>query len=58
MYNYLKENNEEVLFCDRTGNIISVYCKNNIKVIFEFSTIQIAQTNYRKFRKELEGIKV
>lgn len=58
LYEFLKEHAEDVLFCDRTGNIISVYCRNDIKVLFEFNTIHLAQTNYRKFRRELEGIKV
>ena len=58
MFNYLRENNEDVLFVDRTGNIIAVYCKGNIKVLFEFSTQNIAKNKYREFRRELEGIKV
>ena len=58
MFNYLRENNNDVLFVDRTGNIIAVYCKGNIKVLFEFSTQNIAKNKYREFRRELEGIKV
>lgn len=58
LYELLKKNADEVLFCDRTGNLISVYCKNDTKVLFEFPSIQLAQKNYRKFRRELEGIKV
>ena len=58
LYEFLRENADEVLFCDRTGNLISVYCRNDVKVIFKFKTISLAQNKYRKFRKELEGIKV
>lgn len=58
IYEFLKENNDDVLFCDRSGNLIAVYCKNNVKLVFEFSSISLAQKNYRKFRRELEGIKV
>ena len=58
LYEFLKENSENVIFCDRTGNLISVYCRNDIKVIFKFNTVHLAQTKYRQFRKELEGIKV
>ena len=58
LYEFLRENADEVLFCDRTGNLISVYCRNDVKVIFKFKTISLAQNKYRKFRKELEGIQV
>lgn len=58
IYEFLKENNDDVLFCDRSGNLIAVYCKNNVKVLFEFSSTNLAQKNYRKFRRELENIKV
>lgn len=58
VYDYLKENNDEVLFCDRTGNIISVYCKNNIKILFEFKTINNASAKLTQFRRELEGKRV
>ena len=58
LYEFLKENKSEVICCDRTGNIISVYCKDDVKVQFVFPTVPIAQNNYRKFRRELESIKV
>ena len=58
LYEFLKENSENVIFCDRTGNLISVYCRDDVKVIFKFKTISLAQNKYRKFRKELEGIQV
>ena len=58
LYEFLRENADEVLFCDRTGNLISVYCRDDVKVIFKFKTISLAQNKYRKFRKELEGIQV
>lgn len=58
IYDFLKENPSEVIFCDRSGNIVSVYCKNNVKVQFVFHSIALAQKNYRKFRRELENIKV
>lgn len=58
LYEFLKENKDEVICCDRTGNIISVYCKDDVKVQFVFSSIGLAQTKYRKIRRELEGIKV
>ena len=59
LYEFLKENKESEVICvDRTGNIISVYCKDDVKVQFVFQTVNLAQTNYRKIRRELEGIKV
>lgn len=58
LYEFLKENKSEVICCDRTGNIISVYCKNDVKVLFHFASVPIAQNNYRKFRRELENIRV
>lgn len=58
LYEFLRENKSEVICCDRSGTIISVYCKGDIKVQFLFPTIVLAQNNYRKFRRELEGIKV
>lgn len=58
IYDYLKTNNEEVLFCDRSGNIISVYLKNDIKIIFEFKSIEIATRKLTIFRRELENKKV
>ena len=58
LYAFLKENKEDVLFVDRTGNIIAVYCKGDKKILFQFPTINIAQTRYRQFRRELEGVKV
>ena len=58
IFNNLKQNKQEVLFCDRTGNIVSVYCKGDVKVIFPFSSISIAKDRYRDFRRQLENIKV
>lgn len=58
LYEILKENADEVLFVDRTGNLISVYCKDNVKVQFQYATIGQATFNYTKFRRELEGIKI
>ncbi len=58
LYEFLKENKDEVICCDRAGNIISVYCNDDVKVQFVFKTVPIAQNQYRKFRRELENIKV
>lgn len=58
VYSFLKENNENVLFCERTGNLISVFCKDDVKVIFQFPSVKNAQYHYRRFRKELEEIYV
>lgn len=58
LYEFLKENKEDVLFCDRTGNLIAVYCRDNIKVLFEFPSVNQATFQYTKFRRELENIKV
>jgi len=58
MYDYLKENKEDVLFCDRTGNLIRVYLTGDVSVLFQFPNVKSARKQYRKFRKELEGIKV
>ncbi len=58
LYEFLKENKDDVTFVDRSGNIIAVYCKDDVKVLFHFASVPIAQSNYRKFRRELEDIKV
>ena len=48
----------DVLFCDRSGNIISIYCKDNFKIQFIYDSVEKATRNLTKFRKELEGVKV
>lgn len=58
LYDYLKRNSKDVLFVDRTGNIISVYCKNNIKILFEYNTISTASNKLTRFRRDLENRKV
>lgn len=58
LYDFLKENNDKVLFVDRTGNLIRVYCSDDVSVLFRFPNVLQAQKKYRLFRKELEGIKV
>lgn len=58
IYEFLKQNKKEVLFVDRSGNIIAVYCKNGIKVLFEYSNIHLASKKLTKFRRELENKKV
>ena len=58
MFKYLKENKEDVLFCDRTGNLIRVYLTGGVSVLFECPNVGLAQKEYRKFRKELEGISI
>lgn len=58
LYDYLKEHKNDVLFCDRTGNIIAVYLKDNVKILFEYNTINTATKKLTKFRRDLENIKV
>ena len=58
MYDYLKRNKDDVLFCDRTGNLIRVYLSGDVSVMFKFPSVDSARKEYRKFRKELEGIQV
>ena len=58
IYNYLKEHNNEVEFVDRTGNIISVYLKNDVKVQFQYNTINTASRKLTKFRIDLENKRV
>ena len=58
MYDYLKSNTDDVLFCDRTGNLVRVYLKGDVSVLFQFPSVDYARKQYRKFRKELEGIQV
>lgn len=58
IYEYLKENKEEVLFVDRTGTIVAVYLKDNVKALFDFGTINTASRKFREYRRELEGVKV
>ena len=58
VYDYLKANRKDVMFVDRSGNIISVYCKNNIKVQFHYNTISTASRKLTQFRRELENKRV
>ena len=58
IYNYLKQNKKEVMFVDRTGNIIAVYCKDNIKVLFEYNNINTASRKLTQFRRDLEDKRV
>lgn len=58
IYDYLKQNKKDVLFCDRTGNIISVYLKNDVKILFEFNTISTASRKLTQFRRDFEDKKV
>lgn len=58
IYNYLKENNKEVQFVDRSGNILAVYLKGNVKVLFEYSNINTASRKLTQFRRELENKRV
>ena len=58
IYSYLKEHKNEVEFVDRSGNLIAVYCKNDIKVIFQYNTIGTASRKLTKFRRELENKRV
>ena len=59
IYDCLKEQcKEDILFCDRTGKIISVYLTGEVKVMFTFHSEGIAKDKYRIFRRELEGIRV
>jgi hypothetical protein len=58
IYDYLKQNKKEVLFVDRTGNLLAVYCKNDIKILFEFSNIHAASRKLTQFRRDLEDKKV
>lgn len=58
IYNYLKQNKKEVLFVDRSGNIIAVYCKGNIKVLFEYNNINTASRKLTQFRRDLENKRV
>lgn len=58
IYDYLKKHKEEVIFVDKTGLIVSVYCKNNVKIIFECRDKRKAQKEYTKFRRELEDVRL
>ena len=58
IYDYLKRNNKEVQFVDRSGTIISVYCKGNIKIQFQYNTISTASRKLTQFRRELENKRV
>lgn len=58
LYEFLKENKDEVICCDRTGNIISVYLRNDVKVQFQYNTISTASRELTKFRRELENKRV
>ena len=58
IYEYLKNNNSEVMFVERTGTLVAVYLKNNIKVIFEYKTIGTASRKLTQMRRSLEGKKV
>lgn len=58
IYEDLKRNADDVICVDRTGTIISVYLKGNVRVLFEFGTINQARRKFREYRRELEGVKV
>lgn len=58
VYDYLKNNRQEVLFVERTGTLVSAYLKNNTRVIFEYNTIGTASRKLTKMRRELEGKRV
>ena len=58
IYNYLKLHRNEVLFVDRSGNIISVYCKGDIKVSFIYNNINTASRKLTQFRRDLENKRV
>ncbi len=58
IYEYLKANKEDILFVDRTGNIVVAYLKGDVKVMFEFNSINTASRKFREYRRELEGIMV
>ena len=58
IYNYLKLHRNEVLFVDRSGNIISVYCKGDIKVSFTYKNINTASRKLTQFRRDLENKRV
>ena len=58
LYENLKKQSDEVIMCDRTGNIISVYLKGDVKVLFSFGTINTAQKKYSMFQRDLLNRKV
>lgn len=58
IYDYLKNNKREVMFVERTGNLVAVYCKNNIKILFEYNTIGTASRKLTQFRRDLENKRV
>lgn len=53
---FLKENKQDVICCDRIDNIVSVYLKDDVRIEFRFHTINKAIRKQTMLRKELEGI--
>ncbi|AMK16296.1 hypothetical protein [Methanobrevibacter olleyae] len=50
----LENYKDDLLFCDRTGRIISIYFKDEIKVIRDCGSVEAATRKYRKYREVLE----
>ena len=54
----LEDHKDEVTYVMRTGNIITVFVNDGVKVSKAFSSQAAAARNYTILRRELEGIKV
>ena len=53
---FLKENKQDVICCDRTDNIVSVYLKDDVRIEFKYHSINKAIRKQSMLKKELEGI--
>lgn len=58
LLNILLEYKDDVTCVDRVGNLITVYFPNEIKVSITCKSVSSAIKMYRKYREQLEDIKV
>ena len=53
-----KVDKEDVVCVDRTGNLIILYCKNDIKIVKRCSSKSQASKLLTKYRRKFENIRL
>ena len=53
-----KMDKEDVICVDRTGNIITLYCKNDIKIVKMCRSKSQASKLLTKYRRKFENIRL
>lgn len=48
----------EVLFVDRTGNMLIIYCKDDTRIIKNYQNIHQASKKLTEYRKKFENKRV